>query len=421
MDVRVYGRSDVGRVRSNNEDSLLLGWPAVPGVGVFVVADGVGGEKHGDVASEMFAREVGRRITQVGQEFGGYSASGAKDNRERLLRLLASTTEQVNRRIHTLAQQDPELTGMCTTGVTMVLTREGVFVAHAGDSRGYLVRGEQVYQLTEDHTLANQLLKKGLLKASSLDDFPYSHVITRSFGSKDEIEVDTIFIEPAPGDRFVLCTDGVHNYIDGDELREFSGRFTEPEHLVEHLIQEANARGGSDNLTAVVVEIGAFERDDETAIDLERKLDFMRRLFLFKDLTDEELIRVMQSVYSVRKSKGEYIIHEGSSGEELYIVIEGLVDVLLEGRYLTSIAPGGHCGEMALIDDHFRSASVVAKTDVLLLTIRRDDFIALIENEHELVKKLLWAFLENMAGRVRDLSCEIVDLNGQLNALKRGR
>ncbi|MEO1268203.1 MAG: cyclic nucleotide-binding domain-containing protein, partial [Myxococcota bacterium] len=321
----------------------------------------------------------------------------------------------------TVDQQDPELEGMCTTGVAMVLTREGAFVAHAGDSRGYLVRSEQVYQLTEDHTFANQLIKQGLLKNVAMSDFPYSHVITRSFGAKAEIDVDTIFIEPAPGDRFVLCTDGLHNYIDGDELRVLSGHFAEPEHLAEHLLQEANARGGNDNMTVAVVELRTSSTEDDTAIDLERKLDFMRRLFLFKDLHDEELMRVMQSVYSIRKPKGEYIIHEGATGAEFYIVIEGLVDVMLEGRYLTSIAPGGHFGEMALIGDHFRSASVVAKTDVLLLTIRRDDFLTLIDNEHELVKKLLWAFLENMAGRVRDLSCEIVELNGQLNALKRQR
>ena len=420
MEVHVSGKSDVGRVRSVNEDNHLVCWPVLPGVGVFVVADGVGGAKHGEVASDMFVQEVGRRVMRSGQEFSYYDITSARVTREKLLSMLSSIIKQTNRRIFGLSQQDPELEGMCTTGVVMVLANDGVFLAHAGDSRCYLIRGGQIHQLTHDHTLANQLISNGLLDASQLEDFPFSHVITRSFGSKSSVEFDTLFLESAPGDRFVLCTDGLHNHMTPEEVMQESLRFQDPEMLVDRLIAEANARGGKDNITVVVIDKASATFEAETAIlTLERKLDVMRRLFLFMELNDEELMRVMQIVYSMRKSRGEIIIREGASGNEFFIVIEGLVDISLEGRYLTSIAPGGHFGEMALIDDHFRSATATAKTDVVLLTIQRDDFQTLLETEGDMVKKLLFCFLGNLAGRVRDLSCEMVELNEELSVLKR--
>jgi CRP-like cAMP-binding protein len=124
----------------------------------------------------------------------------------------------------------------------------------------------------------------------------------------------------------------------------------------------------------------------------------------------------MRIVYEVRKSAGEVIIEEGTEGREIHIVVQGWVDVSVKGEPLTTIGVGGHFGELALIDDQKRSATVTAREDVVLLTIHRKDFFNLVQTEHSIASKLLWCFLKNVAGRLRELSDEVAELHQKLAA-----
>ncbi len=420
MYIKAYGRSDIGRERSNNEDNLKILCPPHPPVGLFVVADGVGGNKHGEVASRLFVEGVEQRIRAAADSFARYRIESDREMRDDLLHMLEQIVDQTGLAIYRATQDNPDLEGMATTGVVIVMVEQGVFIAHAGDSRAYLLRGDQTYQLTEDHTLANRFLKDGLINQEDLTHFPFTNVLTRSFGGSPHVDIDTLFVQTEPGDRFVLCSDGLHNYVEGEELLPFSKGCGDGRELVEVLIKEANERGGEDNITVAVVEV--TDQQEAAAnpdrVDLETRLRFLQKLFLFQTFTEQELLRVMRIIYTERHARGAVIIQEGAPGNELYVVVDGSVDVTLEGEYLTTIGAGGHFGELALLDNHPRSASILARTDVTLLTIVRDDFNRLVREEHALAVKLLWCFLQNVAGRMRELSVEVKDLNKELSNFK---
>lgn len=411
MRYEAAGRSDTGRQREENQDNLALHWAPVAGaedvtpVGIFAVADGVGGRSHGEVASAMFCDEVVRRASEL-SDFGTYRAERDRELRKKLLRLLDRLVAFVGAEIYRRSESVDHLSGMSTTGITLLAADTGVFLAHVGDSRAYLIRGGKIYRLTEDHTVAMQLLKEGMIRPDEVVDHVFAHVLTRAFGATPHVDVDTLFVRAEPGDRFVLCTDGLHNYFGGADILRFSARFPDRQQLIDELIAEANARGGEDNITALVVD--AVPADDEPSaeptIELDVRLGFLRSLFLFHELNDQEIMRVMRITHQRTLRAGERVIRDGAVGRDFYVVLDGRAAVHKGGKELTTIGPGGHFGELALLGDHPRSADVSALTDMTLLTIERADLLYLLEDELLIGNKLLMSFLRNMSYRVRDLT-----------------
>jgi serine/threonine protein phosphatase PrpC len=338
--------------------------------------------------------------------------------RDELLHLLEGIVDRAGCAIYKAAQQRPELSGMCTTGVVLVFVEQGVFIAHAGDSRAYLLRGNQTYQLTEDHTLANRFLKDGLIGEADLPDFPFTNVLTRTFGSSPHIDIDTLFVQVEVGDRFILCSDGLHNYIQSYEFQSMGEGCGDSGEFLDRLIAEANLRGGEDNITVAVVETSSTGSSGQYApsVDLDRQLEFMRSLFLFRNCNEQELLKVMRIIYTERRFEGDVIIQEGTEGQELYTLIEGSVEVTLEGEHLVTLSPGAHFGELALIDNTVRSASITARSDVTMLVLGREDFNRLLQEDHSLAVKLLSSFLQKVNGRVRELSVEVKNLSKELAA-----
>ncbi len=409
MRIRAYGRSDHGRVLPRNQDSLVVYCPPDAEVGIFVVADGTGDPSHGHEASRFFTEHVSKHILQARDIFLRYTAASDREQRDYVLQELEKIVDGVSQELYQRIEQRPEWQGISTTGVVLVLVNEGAFIAHAGDSRAYLLRRDAIYQLTEDHTLVNRFLKDGLLDNQKLQHFPFRNVLTRAFGTSPRVDIDTLFVQLEPGDRFVLCTDGLTGYLRNEELEAQGQTFELPQHFVEGLIDHANQCGGEGNITVAVVDV--IEADEKRdALKLQKKIEFLRSLFLFQDFTDPELIRALRTIYVVKKKEKELIIEEGTWGNELFVLVEGLVDVMVDGENLTSVGPGGHFGELALIDDHYRSASIIARTDVILLAMTRENFLRLLEDDARLANKILWRFLRNMAGRVRDLSAEVSSL-----------
>lgn len=145
---------------------------------------------------------------------------------------------------------------------------------------------------------------------------------------------------------------------------------------------------------------------------LQEEIRLLRGVFLFECLSDQEIMRVIRIMYKIQRRAGEVIIREGEQGQELYIVAEGSVDVTLRNAHLTTIEPGGHFGELALIDNEVRSATVTAKMDVTLLTIKQKDFAAFVREDQQLATKLFWSFLKVMAGHIRTTSEEFVGFSG---------
>ncbi|HVD56752.1 MAG TPA: Stp1/IreP family PP2C-type Ser/Thr phosphatase [Thermoleophilaceae bacterium] len=245
--VEQVGRSDVGRQRSANEDSLVIAPP------FFAVADGMGGAKAGEVASAT-AIEV----------FGG-----ERDSSEAAEAQLARIVREANRRIHALAVSDESYRGMGTTLTAAKITGDGVSLAHVGDSRAYLLRGGEFEQLTRDHSLVAELERSGQITAEAAEHHPQRSIITRALGPEPDVEVDTYTIAGREGDLFMICSDGLTSMISDDEVSSILRSAPSLEDGADALVRAANQSGGRDNITVVLFRLGesgesGAPREDDT-------------------------------------------------------------------------------------------------------------------------------------------------------------
>ena len=246
--IRSAGGTDVGRVREQNEDSYLVD----DDHRLYVVADGMGGHLGGHVASSLAVATVAEKV------LAGFGAmEGARDSaldESPVSGLLADTVRSACGAIYERAQHDPELQGMGTTVTAMIVVGNSGFVAHVGDSRCYLLRGDRIVQITDDHSLVNEQLKAGLITREQARASQLKNIITRSVGFERDVAVDTFALQLAPGDCFLLCSDGLANVVDDGEI----GRaLTDIDlgNVPQALINLANSRGGEDNITVVCLAV----------------------------------------------------------------------------------------------------------------------------------------------------------------------
>jgi protein phosphatase len=228
--------SDTGRRRRRNEDNYVVAPP------LFAVADGMGGAQAGEVASRLAASAL---------EGGD---SNGLDGPERIDSLI----QEANRRIYDRASTDPTASGMGTTMTVALVEGMTVAIGHVGDSRAYLVRGERMEQLTEDHSLVNELLKTGKLSAEEAQVHPQRSVITRAVGTDPDVDVDRFTIEAGEGDVFLICSDGLSDMVSDEEILELvHGNREDLDQAVKALVKAANRGGGEDNITAIAFRISA--------------------------------------------------------------------------------------------------------------------------------------------------------------------
>ncbi|MCA9683682.1 MAG: serine/threonine-protein phosphatase [Myxococcales bacterium] len=253
MRVRYFGHTDVGMKRAHNEDAFL----ADPDLGLFVVCDGVGGRARGEIASreavdfiwEWFKREeadLDQRLADLEQ---GRQAEAAG----KLCQLMRGAIQNATYMVHSLGQLNPDQRGMSTTASAFYLCGSLGIVGQVGDSRVYLARDGRISQLTEDHTLVNYQLKHGLITEDEAKRSRVRNVITRAVGHKDYVEVDTLPIPLFARDRILLCSDGLHGYLNDEALERIMGK--DVQEGVLEAIRFANAQGGSDNITALLIEV----------------------------------------------------------------------------------------------------------------------------------------------------------------------
>ena len=250
MRVRYFGHTDVGMKRAHNEDAFL----ADPELGLFIVCDGVGGRARGEIASreavdflwEWFKREE-KQLAEL--RAGGQSSEVVG----KLCQLMRGAIQNATYMVHSLGQLNPEQRGMSTTASAFYVAGSIGIVGQVGDSRVYLARDNRVSQLTEDHTLVNYQLKHGLISPEEAKKSRIRNVITRAVGHKDYVEVDTLPIPLFPRDRILLCSDGLHGYLNDAALERIMAK--DVQEAVLESIRFANEQGGSDNITSLLIEL----------------------------------------------------------------------------------------------------------------------------------------------------------------------
>jgi protein phosphatase len=243
------GRTDVGMIRSGNEDSFEIHVNSTRGI--FVVADGMGGHAAGEVASEMAVTIVMRELTDV------------TDMSSSLSKTLADALRHANRAIHDRTLTEVDKQGMGTTASVLVLTEARYVIGQVGDSRVYLLRDGALKQLTKDHSYVQEQVDLGNLTPEQARYHPYSNVITRCVGASPEVEPDLYNGDARRGDVFLIASDGLTGMVDDRRLAQLLMSRAEPERKVQALISEANGRGGLDNITAIVVHVDDVEEKPE--------------------------------------------------------------------------------------------------------------------------------------------------------------
>jgi serine/threonine protein phosphatase PrpC len=241
---RVAAVTDPGRTRRHNEDSYVIEPP------LFAIADGMGGAQAGEVAS---------RLATAALKEGRPDAGGE----ERISDLI----QEANRRVYDRSSSDPNTSGMGTTITVALVEDDHVSFGHVGDSRAYLIRDAEMEQLTEDHSLVNELLKTGKLSREEAETHPQRSVITRALGTDPDVDVDTFSVQTATGDLFLLCSDGLTDMVSEESILDVVERNRgDIDAALRALVKEANRGGGQDNITVVAFEIadGAALSDGDT-------------------------------------------------------------------------------------------------------------------------------------------------------------
>lgn len=233
MVFKVGAKTDKGLIRKNNEDAFYVDAEK----GIFIIADGMGGHNAGEVASQMAVEEIKKYLNTQENKFS---------------QILKQAIIEANKAIYEKAKKDPNLKGMGTTIVVLIVNNKNLHIAHVGDSRAYILTKEGLKQITEDHSLVNEWVKEGKITLDEARFHPMGNVITRALGVEKEVEVEINTI-PYQDEPILLCTDGLTDMLEDKEIEEIIKNNPDPEQACEALIKEANEKGGKDNVTVILI------------------------------------------------------------------------------------------------------------------------------------------------------------------------
>ncbi|MBI3072417.1 MAG: Stp1/IreP family PP2C-type Ser/Thr phosphatase [Deltaproteobacteria bacterium] len=253
MRIESYGRTDVGLKRGHNEDCFHI----LETEGLFMVADGMGGHRSGEVAARMAVDTIAgffnatKRDEEVTWPFKLDKTRDYVENR------LLAAVRLANLRIFESAERESQLHGMGTTIVSLLLLDDRALIAHVGDSRIYRHHANEFVQLTEDHSLLNDYIRMKKLTAQEIEQFPHKNVIVRALGMKETVQVDLSTVKAEKDDLFLLCSDGLSGMVPDPKMEEIVKRQPDLGVATQELIDAANAAGGNDNISVVLIRIGA--------------------------------------------------------------------------------------------------------------------------------------------------------------------
>lgn len=250
--VSVFGLSDVGLVRQNNEDI----WMGLMDPQFYVLADGMGGHQAGEIA----AQEAAIGLCEIVQEQWKNSGRESFHDMRKAMRI---AIEQVNRKVYRKSRMDPALKGMGTTLCCVYFHPKGVIYAHVGDSRIYRLRRTKFEQLTKDHSLRRELVDQGELTEKQARDFQYPNIITKAIGTEPSVEPSVHLSDLIEGDVYLMCSDGLSDLLSTREMHAILNQKLSVEDTVKEFVATANARGGHDNITVVIMKVTDVEKKSD--------------------------------------------------------------------------------------------------------------------------------------------------------------
>ncbi len=410
MRVRFAARTHRGAVREHNEDNFLID----PKLRLFIVADGMGGHRAGEVASAMSVNLFRKLIRRHRDVVEACQAQDNAENRKKLRKLLDDAVLATNHLVLQHSSSHPWLAGMGTTFTGLILAGHHGFLAHVGDSRAYLVREGAANQITQDHTLLNALRSEGKIKALHELRAQFRNAVTRAVGVEPHLEVDVADFEVLPGDRFLLCSDGLYEYLDGDDLAAHieSRKDQSCDELVQSMLDLAVQSGGSDNITALWVEAEPAEDEEALAQGRRReRIRFLADLPLFDGLDDDEIAAVESKMHEWEVRRGDVLDKPGGNTPQVCVLLVGRLGVFLRDEHVDSLRPGTVYGVASMVSRRPSRDEVRALTDCRVLAISNGDMHELLAAPDSLAQRLTW----NLA---RMLGEELVVVRGSLHSLR---
>jgi serine/threonine protein phosphatase PrpC/CRP-like cAMP-binding protein len=409
MKQRSFGHSDPGRVKKDNEDAILMAVES----GLYVLCDGCGGHAAGKIAGKMTCNMTYEAIKAHRAALESYAEDPTPEKRREVIDAISSGVNAASERVWAAARSDPEKEGMATTVVVLTVMGNQALVAHAGDSRLYLLRDGEAHQLTEDHTMATRYVKMGLLTPRQAAESPAGGRLLRAVGFHEHARLDTLHFELAAGDRLLLCSDGLSRYLPREEMAAMiqAGPVSQAPHK---MVRLAKKRGGADNVSVIVVDVEPDAEDPQTAGDLNERLEALKRVPLFRNLTYVELLRVMGAVHVESYKARARIVTEGRIGDRLFVSLSGAVEVVKKGQTLARLPAGSLFGEMGFLDATERSADVVAVEDVRAMAIGREELIGLLRRDRTMAVRVLWGLCRVLNRRLYATSEELTSVRSSL-------
>jgi PPM family protein phosphatase len=387
------GQTQAGHLRKKNDDTFLID----ESLGLYIVCDGVSGQNSGEVASKLATQRLRQEVIHISPLLERCKENPDPEIRKKIRQALSEAIQAASREIFEQSQLLAKYQGMATTLDALIVAGQYAFLGHVGDGRAYLLREKALHQLTKDHNAAAELQNP---------EGPFSNILTRALGVKGYLEVDTLEIEVAPGDTFLLCTDGVYQYF---EAKEFAQELHQKslETIISSIEQKSLDRGGADNLTHLVIRaenLNTQEQKQQTLI----KMKTLRSAPLFHFLSYPELMKLLSIATHRKTEKDTVLFAEGAPSNEMLLLLEGSVDILKKNQKIGTRDAGTVLGEMGIIEEQPRSATLIASTACSFLVFSREKLFPFFRSEPEVALKVTWMLCREVSQRLRIATEEVL-------------
>ena len=387
--------TDKGLVRKNNEDCLL----EVPELGLFAIADGMGGELCGEVASETAINALRDFVTENRAVIDAFQMNSSAENKTQVLDMLADALRNANAKVFKEADRR-DIDGKMGTTLTVLLVIESTgFMVHAGDSRLYMIRNSEVTQLSTDHTFINDY-KRQFGDYSGVFDAKFSGILTKAVGVQEYVEPEKLTFAILPEDKYLLCSDGLYNGL-GCDTPDFGTIFAdnfenaqkEKERLKEAMRSMTDIvyqNGAPDNVSMILVSVFSLDEEEVTGTrEFVKKFDKIRSIELFKDLEYRELLAVMAQVEIRTYNKYDVISKISAEDRELFIILDGKVSALKGSKLLKTFRSGDHIGDVSFLSGEMPAYNLFLDKTSSFLVIKKSAFDKIVAEEPIIGVKLL--------------------------------
>lgn len=418
-----YGATDVGCVRKLNEDHVLIDAE----LGLYLVCDGMGGHAAGDIASKTAADTVREYLHQRRDVLDAVAKGKAAP--DEAAALLCNGIQSASAVLHRMGVEDRSRRGMGTTCIALLVLGDKGIMGHVGDSRLYLSRALQVYQLSEDHTFVQEAVRRGMLTPEQAENNPHQNLVTRAVGPSPSVLVDTLVFDVLPNDTLLLCSDGLHGYVKEPDDLAAALQSDDLASIAKHLIDTANEKGGADNITTLLVRATTTSAPEEKAARARAKrvtteLETLGHIVLFSELEMKELVKVKNAFERREYAEGEVVVLEGDVAEMLFVIVSGAASVTRGGSDIALLRAGDHFGEMALLSRRPRTATVRTLDASTMLTLSRKRFYGIMQSDQAIAAKFLWRLAQTLSLRLDDVYLVqdnvVLDVDGKRNTQKYG-